>query len=117
MLSANNVWSSTMSTEAAGLSRRSISDVEAVVVEDPAIGPVRVLVAVEPALFSELLVRLLAEPASVEVTAEASAEGPFDVVVHNVEVPGPLGVGARIDVELRSASPSGADVAVVSTPT
>jgi hypothetical protein len=91
--------------------------VEAVVVEDPALRPVRVFVAVEPALFSELLVRLLAEPASVEVTAEASADGPFDVVVHNVEVPDPPGVGEAIDVELRSASPSGADVAVVSTST
>jgi hypothetical protein len=86
-------------------------------VEDPAMRPVRVFVAVEPALFSELLVRLLAEPGSVDVTADATADGPFDVVVHNVEVPVPPGAGASIDVELRPGGRSGADVAVVSAST
>jgi hypothetical protein len=104
-----------MSTEAAGSSRRSISEVEAVVVEDPAPGPVRVLVAVEPALFSELLVRLLAEPGLVEVTADAEAGGPFDVVVRNADVPVPAGAIEGVGIELRSMGPTGPDVAVVST--
>ena len=116
MLSANNAWSSMMSTEAAGSSRRSISEVEAVVVEDPATGPVRVLVAVGPALFSELLVRLLGEPGRVEVTADAASGGPFDVVVSNADAAVPEGAGEGVGIELRSMGPTGPDVAVVSTP-
>jgi hypothetical protein len=104
-----------MSTEAAGSSRRSISEVEAVVVEDPATGPVRVLVAVEPALLSELLVRLLARPGLVEVTADAASGGPFDVVVRSADVPVPEGAGDGVGIELRSMGPTGPDVAVVST--
>jgi hypothetical protein len=52
----------------------------------------------------------------VDVTADATTDGPFDVVVHNVEVPDPPGPGAGIRVELRSAGPSGTDAAFVSAP-
>jgi len=84
-------------------------------VEDPATGPVRVLVAVEPALFSELLVRLLAEPGRVEVTADAGAGGPFDVVVSTPGMPVAADAARCAGIELRSMGPTGPDVAVVST--
>jgi hypothetical protein len=74
-----------------------------------------VLVAVGPALFSELLVRLLDRPGLVEVTADASG-GPFHVVVGNADAPMPPGAADGVGIELRSTGPTGPDVAVVSTP-
>ena len=83
--------------------------------EDPATGPVRVLVTVEPALFSELLVRLLAEPGRVEVTADAASGGPFDIVVSTSGRPVATDATRGAGIELRSMGPTGPDVAVVST--
>jgi hypothetical protein len=92
-----------------------MSDGEAAGVADSTLRPCRVLVAVEPPLLSELLVRLLGQ-AELDVTTAWSSDEAVDVVVRNTEVPSRVRSDDTIDVELPAEGASNRDVAIVSGP-